>query len=63
MQKVRGGMAKVTAVDPSSRCPWKCILTVTTQDPALLFFIGIDGAVPKRCIIFVSQGQVRVGEV
>lgn len=32
---------------------------LTTQNPALVYFIGIDGAVPKRCMTFVPQGTVQ----
>lgn len=32
---------------------------LTTQNSALVYFIGIDGAVPKRCMTFVSQRTVQ----
>lgn len=33
--------------------------TLRTQNPALVYFIGIDEALPKKCMTFVSQGTVQ----
>lgn len=32
---------------------------LTTQNPTLVYFIRIDGAVPKRCMTFASQGTLQ----